>query len=432
LPSAISRQVTDAEPRAAIVGIAEAVLRSEEAELFQACPPAGVILFARNIKDPVQLAEVMAALRAVLPADADLMVDQEGGRVARLRPPHWRSHPPAAVIGALYERDAAAGLRLAWLTGALIGEDCRCAGFTVVAAPVLDLAVPGASDAIGDRALGQLSDTVAKLGREIAMGLLAAGVMPVAKHVPGHGRAVVDSHIALPRVTEDCLATDILPFRVNADLPWMMTAHIVYRALDPALPATLSATVIEQVIRGRIGYKGVLVTDDLAMKALSMQAATEEMATNQVAAAPVSTGQGLAGKALAGQAAVDQVAVERGTGHPSAEPESAGGAWAYEPAGLAQRALAAGCDIALYCAGDFAATQALLRTCPTLTPAARQRLQAARALLARSRLRLDPEALAAERAGLLRSAGWRDSVGLGDPTGLRDSTGLRNSTGLRE
>jgi beta-N-acetylhexosaminidase len=336
----------DVVPRAAIIGIAGPALLPEEADLLRAFPPAGVILFSRNVQDPEQLGRLMAALRVVLPADAEFMVDQEGGRVARLRPPHWCAHPPAATIGALFEQDPASGLRAAWLTGALIGEDCRRAGFTVAAAPVLDLAIPGSSDAIGDRALGPHPANVARLGREVAAGLLAAGLIPVGKHVPGHGRAVVDSHLALPLVTDDLLEADIQPFALNTDLPWMMTAHIVYQALDPALPATLSASVIEKVIRGRIGYKGVLVTDDLAMKALS--------------------GQGLGG----------------------------------EPASLAQRALAAGCDIAVYCAGDFAANEALLRTCPDLTAPARHRLRAAHSLAKGSFVTLHPQALADERARL--------------------------------
>ncbi len=334
-------------PRAAIIGISGPVLLPEEAALLAAFPPAGVILFSRNVQTPEQLQRLMAALREVLPADAEFMVDQEGGRVARLRPPHWRLHQPAAAIGTLFGRDAAAGLRVAWLTGALIGEECRRAGFTVVAAPVLDLAVPGASDAIGDRALGAHPDSVARLGGELAAGLLAAGIIPVGKHIPGHGRAVVDSHLVLPVVSDDVLDADIQPFAANVDLPWMITAHIVYQALDASLPATLSASVIDRVIRGRIGYKGVLVTDDLAMKALSGQVP--------------------------------------------------GG----DPAGLAQRALAAGCDIALYCAGAFAANEALLRTCPELTDSVRYRLRAAHTLAADRLTSLDPTALANERARLL-------------------------------
>ncbi len=270
------------------------------------------------------------------------MVDQEGGRVARLRPPHWHAHPPAADLGRLFDREPAAGLRAAWLTGALIGLACRSAGFSVVAAPVLDLSVPGAHDVIGDRAFGRHPVAVARLGRAVANGLLAAGVVPVGKHAPGHGRVQVDSHVALPRVAQDDLAEDFRPFALNLDLPWLMTAHIVYDILDPAAPATLSGTVIGDVIRGRIGFKGVLVTDDLAMKALS-------------------------------------------------------GA----PADLARDALAAGCDIALYCSGDFALTEALLRRCPPLTPQGRQRLAAGRALAQARQTALDAAALLEERARLL-------------------------------
>ena len=326
----------------AIVGIAGPALLVEEAALFRAFPPSGVILFARNIQDPAQLAHLVAALKQVLPEHADLMVDQEGGRVARLRPPHWTAHPPAAALGRLFDTDPAAGLRAAWLTGALIGLACRNTGFTIAAAPVLDISIPGAHDVIGDRAFAQNSVSVARLGAAVANGLLAAGILPIGKHAPGHGRARVDSHLSLPRVDDDDLSADIRPFALRADLPWMMTAHIVYRTLDPDLPATLSATVIQTIIRGRIGFKGVLVTDDLAMKALS------------------------------------------GT-----------------PADLAAQALAAGCDIALYCSGDFALTEALLRTCPAVTPATSQRLRAGRKAAANRRLNLNPASLKAERDCLL-------------------------------
>lgn len=301
--------------------------------MFRANPPCGVILFARNIQAPPQLAALIAHLRRVLPVGTLLMVDQEGGRVARLRPPHWRAHPPAARLG---------GVRAAWLTGALIGLDCAAAGFDVVAAPVLDLAVPGAHAVIGDRALAEEPAAVARLGRAFAAGLLAAGVQPVGKHAPGHGRARVDSHFAMPRVEANDLDADLLPFALNADLPWAMSAHIVYPAWDGSLPATLSPTVIETIIRGRIGFEGVLVTDDLAMKAL-----------------------------------------------------------AGVPADLARRSLAAGCDVALYCSGDFAPTAELLVQCPPLTGAATARLASARAFAARRRLPLDGAALAAERDRLL-------------------------------
>ena len=328
--------------RPAIVGIAGPTLLPEEAALFRAFPPSGVILFSRNIQDPTQLAKLIASLRQVLPPDADLMVDQEGGRVARLRPPHWHANPPAATLGRLFETDPATGLRAAWLTGALIGLDCRTAGFTIAAAPVLDISVPGAHDVIGDRAFAQHPVTVARLGAAVANGLLAAGVLPVGKHAPGHGRARVDSHLVLPKVQDPDLATDIRPFALNADLPWMMTAHIVYEAIDPALPATLSAKVITTIIRGRIGFEGVLVTDDLAMKALS-------------------------------------------------------GA----PADLAIQALAAGCDIALYCSGDLALTEALLRACPQVTDATEQRLRAGREAATNRRLTLDPALIKTERDRLL-------------------------------
>lgn len=328
--------------KAAIVGISGPVVTAEEAALLRAHPPAGVILFARNVVDPAQLAALTASLQAALSAEAVLMVDQEGGRVARLRPPHWRAHPPAAAIGAVFARDAAKGLRAAWLTGALIGLDCASIGFDVVAAPVLDLELPGAHSVIGDRAYAEDPRVVARLGRAVAAGLLAAGIQPIGKHAPGHGRAKLDSHLALPTVEANDLDADLLPFALNADLPWAMTAHILYPAWDAMRPATLSPDVIGNVIRRRIGFEGVLVTDDLAMRALS-------------------------------------------------------GA----PAALAQQALAAGCDLALYCAGDLAPTEELLASCPEVTAPAAARLAHARGMAARRRLTLDVAALADERDRLL-------------------------------
>jgi beta-N-acetylhexosaminidase len=336
--------------KAAIVGIAGPHLTPTEAALFHAHPPTGVILFARNIVDPPQLAALIAALRRALPPTAVLMVDQEGGRVARLRPPHWRAHPPAAALGALFAHAPAAALRAAWLTGALIGLDCAAAGFDVAAAPVLDLHLPGAHAVIGDRALAESPTTVARLGRALAAGLLAAGIQPVGKHAPGHGRAQLDSHLALPTVEANDLDADLLPFALNADLPWAMTAHILYPAWDPTLPATLSPAIIERIIRGRIGFEGVLVTDDLAMRALSGYA-----------------------------------------------PSGA-------PADLARQALAAGCDLALYCAGDAEPTAALLTAAPPLTPAATARLAQARTLARHRRVPLDAQNLADERAHLLAAA----------------------------
>jgi beta-N-acetylhexosaminidase len=301
--------------------------------LLQEHPPCGVILFSRNVASPHQLRLLIGALRRILPAGAVMMVDQEGGRVARLRPPHWQRHPPAASLH---------GPRAAWLSGALIGVDCAAAGFDVVAAPVLDLAIAGAHSVIGDRAFEGDSVAVGRLGRAFAAGLLAAGIQPIGKHIPGHGRARVDSHFELPRVEANDLDADLLPFALNLDLPWAMSAHIVYPAWDPALPATLSPTVIDTIIRGRIGFEGVLVTDDIAMKALSGS-----------------------------------------------------------PAELAKQALAAGCDVALYCSGEFGPTHELLKQCPTLSAGAQTRLNSARAMAARRRLPLDERTLAEERSRLL-------------------------------
>lgn len=325
--------------RAAIVGLAGPALLDEEAALFRDHRPAGAILFARNIHDPQQVAALSAAIRAVLPPHAVIAVDQEGGRVARLRPPHWHAHPPAAAFEYL-------GARAAWLTGALIGVDCAAAGIDLVCAPVLDVRVPGAHDVIGDRAFSSDPDVVARLAQAMADGLMAAGVQPVGKHAPGHGRAMVDSHAALPRVPPDQdLTDDMRPFILCHGLPWMMTAHILYSALDPAWPATLSSAIIGRVIRGRIGFKGVLVSDDLAMSAL--------------------------------------------TGHPGAR---------------AARAVAAGCDLALHCSGVLADTAEVLRDCPDITDLTLARLAAARAMALAARVPLDGLALAAERDALLVAA----------------------------
>ena len=328
--------------KAAIVGLSGPVLTDAEAALLRATTPAGIILFARNIVDPPQLAALLRALGEILPADSAYLVDQEGGRVARLRPPYWRAHPPAGDIGLLYARDPAAGLRAAWLTGALIGLDCAAAGFNVACAPVLDRRLPHGHGVIGDRAYGEATDDVAVLARAAAAGILAAGVQPVGKHVPGHGRALLDSHLALPVVQDNDLDADLLPFGRNRDLPWMMTAHIRYPLWDVEFPATLSKTIIATIVRGRIDYQGVLVSDDLAMQALSGS-----------------------------------------------------------PASRAVGALSAGCDIALYCPGDLAGTSDVLAAVPGLTAAATARLAQARALASGRRLALDPAILAAERKELM-------------------------------
>ncbi len=246
--------------RPAVIGIGGLRLTPNEAALLRELQPLGVILFARNVAEPGQLTGLAAELRAVLPQEGVLMVDQEGGRVARLRPPHWRAHPPARAL-----RNA----RAAWLTGALIGLDCAQAGFDVVAAPVLDVASPKGHDVIGDRAFSDDPEVVAELAGAYAAGMLAGGVQPVGKHAPGHGRARADSHKELP-VLDDIAEADLLPFRRLRMLPWMMTAHIRYMRQDMTYPATQSPAIIGDVIRAPdgIGFQGVLVTDDLAMEAL--------------------------------------------------------------------------------------------------------------------------------------------------------------------
>ncbi len=325
-------------PRAAIIGIAGTTLSAEEAALFRSHRPLGAILFRRNVESPAQLAALCAALREQLGDATPILVDQEGGRVARLRPPHWAEHPPAARFEG---RDAAA----AEANAALLGMACAAAGFDVVCAPVLDLRLPGAHDVIGDRAFSADPAEVARLGAAWTRGLQSAGCIPVLKHIPGHGRALVDSHEGLPRVeaSEAELADDIAPFRALAGMgAWAMTAHILYTAWDAALPATLSPQVIGRVIRGAIGFDGVLVSDDLAM-----------------------------------------------------------GAMAGLSPNLAEAAIGAGCDVVLHCTGVLAETAALLAACPALSEAATRRLAAARAARDAARHPLEAPLLAARRDRLL-------------------------------
>lgn len=326
---------------ATIVGIAGTTLAPDEAALLRAYPPAGVILFGRNVTDRAQLTALTAALRAALPPGAVLMVDQEGGRVARLRPPQWRAHPSAGRMGTLFMTNSEPGLRAAWLTGALIGLDCADAGFDVVCAPVLDLFVPGCSDVVGDRSFGADPTLVSALGGAMAAGLLAAGMQPVMKHMPGHGGATVDSHLAMPEA-EDISQDALLPFQINSGLPWAMTAHMLFRARDPVRPATVSPIVIHDVIRGEIGFQGLLASDDLAMQAL--------------------TGM---------------------------------------PAERALAALVAGCDVAMYCAGTMAANIDILMNCPPLTSAAMARLDTGRTMAALQRQPLDAASLSTERDALI-------------------------------
>ncbi|MGH7124293.1 MAG: glycoside hydrolase family 3 N-terminal domain-containing protein, partial [Stellaceae bacterium] len=252
---------------------------------------------------------------AVGRGDAPVLIDQEGGRVARLQPPHWRKYPAPATLGALGGERAQEAVRL---VARLIADDLAALGITVDCLPVIDVPKPGADPVIGDRAYSSDPDAVARLGRAACEGLLAGGVLPVIKHIPGHGRAGVDSHNALPRVTAsraELEAADFAPFRALADMPWAMTAHIVYTAVDPDAPATLSPLVIREVIRGSMGFDGVLVSDDLSMNAL--------------------------GGPLGARAA---------------------------------RALAAGCDLALHCNGNPAEMADVAAAVAALTAEARRRL----------------------------------------------------------
>ncbi len=256
---------------AAIFGLAGPALSPEEAAFFRDVQPWGFILFGRNIEGPDQVRALTSALRETVGrADAPILIDQEGGRVQRLRPPHWPAYPP----GETYRRLRGAGLSardFAWLGGRLIAADLVDLGINVDCAPVADVPVRGAHDVIGDRAFAEEAGEVADLARAMAEGLMAGGVLPIIKHIPGHGRAGADSHKALPVVDAalaDLEATDFAAFRALADLPIAMTAHVVFSAIDPDRPATTSPTVIDEVIRKTIGFDGLLLSDDLSMEAL--------------------------------------------------------------------------------------------------------------------------------------------------------------------
>ncbi|WP_339741669.1 beta-N-acetylhexosaminidase [uncultured Maricaulis sp.] len=257
---------------AAIYGLSGPKLTTVEKAFFRDADPWGFILFARNIDGPKQLTRLTGSLRDALGRDVPILIDQEGGRVARLKPPTWRKAPPAQVFGDLFEREPEAAIAAVRLNHRLLAHELRGVGVDVDCAPVLDLRIPGADDIIGDRAFGETPDIVALLGQAAMDGLMAGGVAPVIKHIPGHGRADADSHLALPRVTEEhglLSETDFAAFRKLNRAVMAMTAHIVYADIDPENPATTSPDVVGNVIRGEIGFDGFLMTDDLSMKALS-------------------------------------------------------------------------------------------------------------------------------------------------------------------
>lgn len=258
--------------RAFITGLAGPTLTADERAFLRDASPWGLILFTRNVETPEQVRRLVDTCRAALGREAPVLIDQEGGRVQRLKPPHWPSYPPGSVYGRLFDRDRGAGLAAARLGARLIAADLIALGIDVDCLPLADVPVAGAHAIIGDRAYGETPDKVAALAAAVAEGLQAGGVLPVLKHIPGHGRANADSHEGLPVVTTDretLEQTDFAAFRPLSSLPMAMTAHVVYSAIDAVNPATTSATMVSQVIRGGIGYDGLLMSDDLSMGALS-------------------------------------------------------------------------------------------------------------------------------------------------------------------
>lgn len=331
--------------RAAVVAIAGTELAPDEDDLLRRRPPAGVILFGRNCRDRAQLRTLTDALRATQPGRRlPVLIDQEGGRVMRLRPPEWRGLPSAGAVGALASHgDLPAAREAAWLLGRLIAHDLAEVGIDIDCAPVVDVGRPETTTAIGDRAFAADPELVAELAGAFAAGLTAGGVAPVLKHLPGHGRARVDSHLALPVVDaprDELIATDLVPARRLHHLPLAMTAHVLYRAVDPDRPGTLSPVVIGELIRGEAGFGGLLLSDDLGMGALEG-----------------------------------------------------------DPASRAERALAAGCDLAVACTGKLAESRAVLDVAPWLAADKLARLDAAVPPPAADGF--DPEEGAARLAGLL-------------------------------
>jgi beta-N-acetylhexosaminidase len=319
--------------RTFIVGCSGPTVTPDERAFFGDARPWGFILFKRNIETPEQVRALTEALRETIGvADAPILIDQEGGRVQRMGPPHWQRYPPGRAYGRASPEDPLMRREMVRLGARLIANDLLSLGINVDCLPVLDVPVPGAHDIIGDRAYAEEPAAVAVLGRAAAEGLLAGGVLPVIKHMPGHGRAEADSHQALPVVRasrKELEEVDFEPFRVLADMPLAMTAHVVYAAIDPERPATTSRTVISEVVRGSIGFDGLVMSDDLSMKALS--------------------------GSLRERAAA---------------------------------ALAAGCDVALHCNGKLDEMQAIAEAAPVLSGKAKQRAENAL-----SRIRHQPEPL---------------------------------------
>ncbi len=258
--------------RAFITGLSGPTLTTAERQFVQEADPWGLILFKRNVTTPDALRRLIGEFRTLVGRQAPVLIDQEGGRVQRLGPPHWQSYPPGAAYGAAFDRDQASGIAAARLGGRLIANDLAELGIDVDCAPVADVPAVGADPVIGDRAYGSDPAKVAALAGGFAAGLLEGGVLPVLKHLPGHGRATADSHQSLPVVSAERAvldATDFAAFRPLRGLPLGMTAHVVFTAIDPVAPATASANIVKHVIRDSIGFTGLLMSDDISMGALS-------------------------------------------------------------------------------------------------------------------------------------------------------------------
>jgi beta-N-acetylhexosaminidase len=258
--------------RAFITGLSGLSVTADERAFLREFRPWGLILFKRNIQDRDQVVALVREALHELRADAPVLVDQEGGRVQRLGPPHWPAYPPGAAYGRLYDSDPAMGLKAARLAARLIAADLHALGINVDCLPLGDVPVQGADHVIGDRAYGDTLGKVVAIAAALAEGLMDGGVLPVLKHIPGHGRATADSHLRLPVVHADRAAleaTDFAAFRPLKNLPLGMTAHVVFSAIDSVHPATTSATIMREVIRGSIGFDGLLMSDDISMGALS-------------------------------------------------------------------------------------------------------------------------------------------------------------------
>jgi beta-N-acetylhexosaminidase len=260
-------------PGAVIFGCSNTALTQAEVDLFSSCNPFGLILFEHNCINPTQLGDLISQFRETVGRDdAPVLIDQEGGRVTRMKEPHWRQPPPAYIFAEIAKNNLAAASKAAYLNTRLIGKELAKVGITVDCLPVLDIPIKGAHEIIGDRALGEDFSTVAELGRALSEGLMAEGVLPVIKHIPGHGRAKSDSHKELPIVNtplEELEETDFLPFEYLNKMPWAMTAHVVYEAIDPTKAATISPIIIKEIIRNQIEFDGLLLSDDIGMEALS-------------------------------------------------------------------------------------------------------------------------------------------------------------------